>query len=125
LLQLVDVVVRHFGGFFPELVAARDTIYSVLQDEEKTFGRTLKKGTERFNKLAEALKASGRTVVSGQEAFEMWDTYGFPVDLTEIEANERGLTVDKQGKGGKHYTNGAPSVTVILCIQSSLAASAA
>jgi len=95
--QLVDVVVKNFGSFYPELVAARDILVSVISEEETSFGRTLLKGIERLKKLAEALKASGGTQVSGQDAFELWDTFGFPVDLTELMAEERGLTVDKAG----------------------------
>jgi len=95
--QLVDVVVAHFGGFFPELVAARNTIHQVISEEETSFGRTLVKGIERFKKVAEGLKAKGETVVGGTEAFELWDTFGFPVDLTELMAEERGLKVDKAG----------------------------
>lgn len=95
--QLVDLVVKHYGGFFPELVAARDTIFNVISDEETSFGRTLVKGIERFKRLAEGIKAAGGSQVSGQEAFELWDTFGFPVDLTELMAEERGLKVDKPG----------------------------
>jgi alanyl-tRNA synthetase len=62
-MQLVDVVVKNFGGFFPELVTARDTIFNVISDEETSFGRTLVKGIERFKKVAEAVKAQGNTLV--------------------------------------------------------------
>ncbi len=62
--QLVDVVVRNFGGFFPELVGARDTIFAVISEEETSFGRTLVKGIERFKKVAESTRAEGGTQVS-------------------------------------------------------------
>lgn len=95
--QLVDIVVKNFGDVFPELVSARNTIFQVISEEETSFGRTLVKGIERFKKMAEALKAKSETVVGGPEAFELWDTFGFPVDLTELMAEERGLKVDKAG----------------------------
>ncbi|KAL6760811.1 tRNA synthetases class II (A)-domain-containing protein [Haematococcus lacustris] len=95
--QLVDVVVRNFSGFFPELLAARDVIHSVIAEEETSFSRTLLKGIERFKKLAAALQAKGDKLVSGAEAFELWDTYGFPVDLTQLMAEEKGLSVDAAG----------------------------
>ncbi|GLI61130.1 hypothetical protein VaNZ11_003405 [Volvox africanus] len=88
---LVDVVVANFGGFFPELVKQRDTIYSVLREEEAAFSRTLVKGIERFKKAA---LAATDNKVPGYEAFVLWDTYGFPVDLTQLMAEERGMTVD-------------------------------
>ncbi|KAG2485170.1 hypothetical protein HYH03_016060 [Edaphochlamys debaryana] len=91
---LVDVVVQHFGGFFPELVRQRDTIYSVLKEEEAAFSRTLIKGIERFKKAA-AATTDGK--IPGPEAFVLWDTFGFPVDLTQLMAEERGMVVDMKG----------------------------
>ena len=90
--QLVDVVVRNFGSFFPELVAARDTIHSVIREEEASFSRTLLKGIERFKKIAQLAQGG---VLGGEEVFLLWDTFGFPVDLTELMAQEQGLQVDK------------------------------
>mmetsp|Transcript_36663 Transcript_36663/g.81584 ORF Transcript_36663/g.81584 Transcript_36663/m.81584 type:complete len:1184 (-) Transcript_36663:438-3989(-) len=92
--QLVDVVVKHFGSFFPELVSARDVIYNTIREEEASFSRTLVKGIERFKKAA-AVAQGG--VLSGEDAFLLWDTFGFPVDLTELMAEEQGLKVDKAG----------------------------
>eukprot|EP01025_Chloroclados_australasicus_P014578 TRINITY_DN16848_c0_g2_i5.p1 TRINITY_DN16848_c0_g2~~TRINITY_DN16848_c0_g2_i5.p1 ORF type:complete len:1226 (-),score=185.41 TRINITY_DN16848_c0_g2_i5:256-3462(-) len=93
--QLVDAVVDHMGGFYPELVAARNTILEVIKDEETSFGKTLKKGIELFKKAAEAAKDT--KVIDGQQAFELQDTYGFPIDLTQLMAEERGLSVDIPG----------------------------
>ena len=92
---LTGVVVKVMGGMFPELVKAEATIREVLADEEKSFGRTLNKGIERFQRMSAALPAGGQ--LSGQDAFLLWDTFGFPVDLTELMAEERGLGVDKAG----------------------------
>jgi alanyl-tRNA synthetase len=90
--QLVDVVVRNFGSFFPELITARDTIHSVIREEEASFSRTLLKGIERFKKIAQTAQGG---VLGGEEVFLLWDTFGFPVDLTELMAQEQGLQVDK------------------------------
>lgn len=92
--QLVDVVQQLFGPYFPELIAARDTIYNVIREEEASFSRTLMKGIERFKKVAAGAQGG---VLGGEEVFLLWDTFGFPVDLTELMANEQGLQVDKEG----------------------------
>lgn len=92
--QLVDVVADHLGTFFPELVTAKETIRAVLSEEETSFGKTLKKGIERFHAMASAVDGK---VFSGADAFQLWDTYGFPVDLTQLMAEEKGLDVDMPG----------------------------
>jgi len=92
--QLVDVVVKAFGDFYPELIKSRDTIHSVIAEEEASFSKTLVKGIERFKKASAG--ASGG-VLSGQEAFLLWDTFGFPLDLTQLMAEEQGLQVDAAG----------------------------
>ncbi|MEW5320492.1 MAG: hypothetical protein WDW38_011561 [Sanguina aurantia] len=89
---LVDVVVREFGGFFPELIRQRDVIFATIREEEASFSRTLVKGIERFKKAA---AASSDGTLPGSEVFVLWDTFGFPMDLTQLMAEERGLTVDK------------------------------
>ncbi|KDD75735.1 class II (A) tRNA synthetase, partial [Helicosporidium sp. ATCC 50920] len=91
---LVDVVVDTMGAAYPELVSARADIAAVLKDEETAFSRTLVKGIERFKKAA---KEAQDGVLPGQEAFLLWDTYGFPVDLTQLMAEEAGLRVDMPG----------------------------
>lgn len=91
---LVDVVVDSFGGFYPELKKNRDVIYETIRSEETSFSRTLVKGIERFKKWASEAKDG---VLQGAEAFLLWDTYGFPVDLTQLMAEEAGLTVDVAG----------------------------
>ncbi|CAG9461148.1 unnamed protein product [Pedinophyceae sp. YPF-701] len=93
--QLVGPLVDHMGSAYPELVAARQTIFDIISEEEVSFSRTLNKGIEQFKKFAEAVPAGG--MVSGPDAFLLWDTYGFPVDLTELMAEERGLRVDMDG----------------------------
>eukprot|EP00698_Gefionella_okellyi_P005473 TRINITY_DN15005_c0_g1_i1.p1 TRINITY_DN15005_c0_g1~~TRINITY_DN15005_c0_g1_i1.p1 ORF type:complete len:949 (-),score=248.94 TRINITY_DN15005_c0_g1_i1:47-2893(-) len=92
--KLVDAVVENLGVYFPELVAKRDRIVAVITEEEQSFNKTLGKGTEQFRKIA-AKCTSGQ--ISGNEAFYLYSTMGFPLDLTELMAREKGLTVDKDG----------------------------
>ena len=93
--SLVDVVVDTMGDAFPELVKNREKIKEIILDEETAFSRTLIKGLERFHKMAAG--ASKNKQISGPDAFLLWDTFGFPVDLTELMAEESGLTVDMEG----------------------------
>jgi alanine--tRNA ligase len=90
--KLVPVLVREMGGVFPEIAARQKHIEETLRREEEAFNRTLDKGIELFN--AEAEK-TGK--ISGPFAFRLYDEQGFPLDLTELMARERGLTVDKAG----------------------------
>ncbi|KAI0492941.1 hypothetical protein KFK09_027217 [Dendrobium nobile] len=92
--HLVGVVVSVMGDIFPELKQHEEKIKDIISEEEASFGRTLVKGIEKFKKAAQDLKGN---TLSGQEAFILWDTYGFPVDLTELMAEERGLIVDVEG----------------------------
>jgi len=95
--RLVPAVVELMGTAFPELVEKKELVVSVIADEESTFSSTLERGIERFNKTAAELKAGGKTVVPGTEAFFLYDTMGFPVDLTARMAEEVDLTVDTAG----------------------------
>lgn len=92
--QLVDVVCDQMGGAYPELLKARENIREIIKDEEATFSRTLVKGLEQFHKMAGNAK-DGK--LAGADAFALWDTFGFPVDLTELMAQEAGLSVDMAG----------------------------
>ena len=87
--QLVAPVVLSLGAVFPELVERQDIIRRVIKSEEESFGRTLDRGLAIFTKAT----ANGANV-SGAVAFELYDTYGFPLDMTQLLATERGLTVD-------------------------------
>ncbi|KAG9457092.1 hypothetical protein H6P81_001600 [Aristolochia fimbriata] len=91
---LVNIVVKMMGDIFPELKQHENNIKNIIAEEEISFGRTLVKGLERFKKAAEEVKGN---IFSGQDAFVLWDTYGFPIDLTQLMAEERGLTVDLEG----------------------------
>jgi alanyl-tRNA synthetase len=90
--KLADIVADSFGEAFPELVKNQDRISKTLKAEEESFNRTLDKGLDVF----ESINADAGQI-SGAEAFKLYDTYGFPFDLTELLARERGLTVDTEG----------------------------
>jgi alanyl-tRNA synthetase len=89
---LVPTVVASLGDAFPELKKDPEKVRGIIAEEEQSFGRTLDRGIKMFEDLA-----SGGKPISGDDAFKLYDTYGFPFDLTEIMAHERGLTVDKPG----------------------------
>ncbi|CAL4916236.1 unnamed protein product [Urochloa decumbens] len=95
--SLVSVFVQLMGDVFPELKENAQKIQDIIRDEEESFENTLTKGYEKFKKAADAVKENGGTVLSGQDAFVLWDTYGYPIDLTEVMAIDYGLTVDKEG----------------------------
>ncbi|CAI5512190.1 unnamed protein product [Closterium sp. Naga37s-1] len=88
---LVPVFADLMGDTFPELRKHGRRIQDIISEEEAAFGRTLQKGLQRFEKAASEVK-DGK--LSGQDAFVLWDTFGFPVDLTQLMAEEKGLTVD-------------------------------
>jgi alanyl-tRNA synthetase len=90
--KLADTVVENFGDAFPELVQNRDRVTKTLKAEEESFNRTLDKGLEVF----ESIKTEDGKI-GGADAFKLYDTYGFPFDLTELMARERGLSVDTEG----------------------------
>ena len=92
--KLVDVLVRNFGSVFPELRIQEDRIKYVLKSEEESFNRTLDRGLEIFEEVVATLKDK---MFPAGEAFKLYDTYGFPLDLTELMARERGLVVDVAG----------------------------
>ena len=91
LSELVDTLTGEMGGVFPELTARANTIKDVLLREETSFNETLDRGLELFDKEAAATEPQG---ISGDFAFKLYDTYGFPIDLTCLMARERGLAVD-------------------------------
>ena len=89
--QLVPVVVETMGGAFPELRKRPEHVIEVIREEEESFGKTLDRGIKRFE------EAASDGSVSGEDAFQLYDTYGFPLDLTVLMAEERGLKVDTEG----------------------------
>ncbi|KAI5673761.1 hypothetical protein M9H77_14125 [Catharanthus roseus] len=91
---LVKIVVEVMGNVFPELQKREQDIVNTIAEEEASFGRTLLHGIEKFKKAAQEVQGK---IISGQDAFILWDTYGFPLDLTQLMAEERGLVVDVKG----------------------------
>ena len=96
LFQLVPTLVREMGGAYPELPAQQTLIERVIKEEEDSFLRTLDKGISLLNNAMDTMKAEGKTMLDGVQAFRLFDTYGFPLDLTELICRENGLTVDEK-----------------------------
>ena len=95
--KLVPVLVREMGEAYPELPAQQELIARVMKEEEESFLRTLAKGISMLNASMEQLEAEGKTQLDGTSAFKLFDTYGFPLDLTELICRENGLTLDEEG----------------------------
>lgn len=93
--QLVPVLAEQFKDVFPELMAQVDFVGKVIEEEEKTFLRTLELGLKRIDVIIEANTESKQ--IDGQTVFELSDTYGFPVDLTALIAREKGFSIDAEG----------------------------
>ena len=94
--KLLPVLVDEMGGAYPELVAQRELIGKVMKEEEDSFLRTLEKGINLLNNAMDELKKAGKTQIDGEQAFRLFDTYGFPLDLTELICREHGFSVDEQ-----------------------------
>ena len=95
LYKLVPTLVAEMGEAFPELKAQQQLISKVMKEEEDAFLRTLDKGISLLDKAMEELKAAGKTELDGVQAFRLFDTYGFPLDLTELICRENGFTVNE------------------------------
>ena len=93
--KLVPTVIELMGKTYPELVDKQEHVTAIIMDEEESFSRTLDKGLQKFNDLAQ--KVGPDKVFSGEDAHFLYTTMGFPVDLTELMAEEKGMTVDKEG----------------------------
>jgi len=94
---LVPIVVTRFSNFFPELATRKEIVMSIIDDEEKSFVRTLDQGVKYFKKVVSSMETSGIKVVAAKDAHLLFGSMGFPIDLTELMAAERGFTVDKDG----------------------------
>ncbi|MGB0370134.1 MAG: alanine--tRNA ligase [Opitutales bacterium] len=94
--KLADPLVDKMGPFFPELEKQREVIKKVITAEENAFDKTIDRGLQLLNGIFSKTEDASKTI-SGEETFTLYDTYGFPVDLTELIARERGWTVDSEG----------------------------
>ena len=97
LYRLVGVIAETMGDVFPELVKQRETVEKIIRSEEESFLATLDRGIEIFGEITTTLGASKQKRISGEDAFRLYDTYGFPLDLTRLMAAEEGLTIDEDG----------------------------
>ncbi len=97
LFEIVDVLASTMGSTFPELKEKKTYIKKVIRSEEESFNVTLDRGIELFDELIKGLKRDKLKVIPGEDVFKLYDTFGFPVDLTNIMARENGFSIDEDG----------------------------
>ena len=97
LYELVPVLAGQYKGFFDELESQKELIAKVIREEESSFLRTLENGLKRLDQIKDRLQKTNSATIEGQEVFELYDTYGFPVDLTALIARENRLHIDEPG----------------------------
>ncbi len=95
--KLVPTLVDEMGEAFPEIAAQQKLVMKVMQEEESSFLRTLENGIKLLQGVIDETKAAGKSEIAGDKAFTLFDTFGFPLDLTELICREQGLTVDEKG----------------------------
>ena len=95
--RLIDTLIENMGDAYPELPANRELIMRVIKEEEESFLRTLENGIRMLETAIANARKDGKTEISGTEAFVLYDTYGFPLDLTELILKENGMTLDQAG----------------------------
>ena len=95
--RLIDTLIESLGQAYPELPAQRELIMKVIKEEEDSFLRTLENGIKLLENCMAETKKAGKTEIDGKEAFLLYDTYGFPLDLTELILKENGMTLDRAG----------------------------
>ena len=95
--KLVDKVVAMFGDVFPDVLPRKEFIQRTIQAEENRFHQTLARGLDMLEQSIDTLNKEGKTQLDGKRAFELYDTFGFPLDLTQLLTRERGYTVDENG----------------------------
>ncbi|MCX8010705.1 MAG: alanine--tRNA ligase [Ignavibacteria bacterium] len=96
LYKLVPTLVDIMGDIFPEIKAHQNQVEEIIKAEENSFGETLDRGLEIFDSIVKKVKKENLKTISGADAFKLYDTYGFPLDLTELMAREIGLSIDKE-----------------------------
>ncbi len=96
LYELVAVLKNQMGAFFPEIVKQEKLVTEVIKEEENSFLKTIEHGLVRLDHIIKDTIAKNEKVLPGAEVFELYDTYGFPADLSRIIAEEKQLTVDEK-----------------------------
>ncbi len=96
MFKLVPTLIHEMGDAYPELPAQRELITKVIKEEEESFLRTLSNGINMLTEAMDSVKEAGKTELDGVRAFRLFDTYGFPLDLTQLICRENGLTVDEK-----------------------------
>lgn len=96
MFKLMPTLIHEMGEAYPELTAQRELITKVIKEEEESFLRTLSNGINMLSDAMQEVKAEDKTVLDGTKAFRLFDTYGFPLDLTELICRENGLSVDEK-----------------------------
>lgn len=96
MFKLMPTLIHEMGEAYPELTAQRELITKVIKEEEESFLRTLSNGINMLSDAMQEVKVEGKTVLDGTKAFRLFDTYGFPLDLTELICRENGLSVDEK-----------------------------
>ena len=94
--KLVPVLIETMGDAYPELIAQQQLVVKVIKEEEESFLRTLETGIRLLDKVMADTKAAGKTEISGKDGFTLYDTFGFPLDLTELILRENGMTVNEE-----------------------------
>ncbi|MCM1449993.1 MAG: alanine--tRNA ligase [Clostridiales bacterium] len=94
--RLIDTLIESMGTAYPEIAKQRELIMKVIKEEEDSFLRTLENGIRMLDNSIKAAKAAGKDIISGKEAFILYDTYGFPLDLTQLILKENGMTLDQK-----------------------------
>jgi len=97
LFELVDALVSSMGDVFPELTNKKNHIKKIIKAEEESFNATLDRGIELFEQVIKEMESSKKKNIPGVVVFKLYDTYGFPVDLTNVMAQEKGFTIDEEG----------------------------
>ena len=95
--QLVDVLEQELGSVFPEIIKQKELVQNVIREEEQSFLRTLGQGLQRISQIIEENKKQNNTIIDGKIVFELYDTYGFPTDLSALVASNYGMTIDEKG----------------------------
>ena len=97
LYKLVDVLAETMGDVFPELIEKKEYVKKVIKAEEESFNATLDRGIELFDEVVKKLNKQNIKIIPGEDVFKLYDTFGFPVDLTNVMAREIGFAIDEEG----------------------------